>query len=63
MEAWEIENKELFPMASNELIFFEAAENAARRLFGQSGHIGQVLVGKPNGNADAVAFLNSGSLR
>ena len=57
-----MQNKKLFPMASNELIFFESAQNAAGGFFGESGHIGQVLVGKPNGNADALAFLNAGTL-
>ena len=63
LEAWELKNKKLFPMTGNELIFFESAQNAAGGFFGEPCHIGQVLVGKPNGNADAVAFLNSGSLR
>ena len=42
-EAWEFEDKKLFPMTSNELIFFEAAEDAASGLFREPGHIGQVL--------------------
>ena len=58
-----MKNKKLFPMTGNELIFFESAQNAAGGFFGEPCHIGQVLVGKPNGNADAAAFLNAGTLR
>ena len=58
-----MENKKLLPMPSDEVIFFEAAQNAAGGFFGEPCHIGQVLVGKPNGNADAAAFLNARTLR
>ena len=62
LEVREIENEELFAMTSHELLFFEAAENAAGGFFCETCHIGQVLVGQPNGNTDAVAFLNAGTL-
>jgi len=62
LESREIEDKELFAMTRDELIFFKAAENSARRFFGQPCHIGQVLVGQANGNTDALAFLNAGTL-
>ena len=60
LEAWEMENYQLFSMTGNELVFFEAAENSAGGLFCEPCHIGQVLVGQPNGNSNAVAFLNTG---
>ena len=62
LEAREIENEELFAMTCHEVLFFEAAENAAGGFFGEACHVGQVLVGQPNGNTDAVAFLNAGTL-
>ena len=58
-EAWEVENKKLFPMTSNELTFFKTAEDTAGGFFREPGHIGQVLVGQSNGNPKAVVFLNT----
>ena len=63
LQAREILNDQFIPSSANQVLFFESAENSACGFFRQTGHVGQILVGEPDANADAVRLLNAGSLR
>ena len=50
------------PESASNRFFFKSAKNPARGFFRQTGHIGQVLMGEPDPNTDAIRLLNAGSL-
>ena len=63
LQAREILNNEMFAGTRNNQFFFESAKKPARGFFRQTCHVGQVLMGEPDTNADAIRLLNTGSLR
>lgn len=62
LQAREILNNEMFAGTRNNQVFFESAQNPARGFFGQASHVGQVLMGQADADADAIGLLNTGSL-
>ena len=57
-----MKNEELPARARDQLVFFEAAQNTAGGFLGEPRHIRQILMCEPNGNSDAVGFVDARSL-